>query len=229
MPCSVPAPILHEVPTQPLPFSGPSGSPVGLSPSCACVSPTGFSAPANTTHVGAPVTAAAPASTSSHGGQPPQTVPMNASVSAPPHARTVLTHAQMYSYPHSVLLYSRHILITHVHTRLHTCACAHVLTQYIQLSYMFTHAYTCSEECCWHTQATWHTPSPESGVTCSLWDVPGGPSRGRVTEACPQLSPLLSSLQLLWPCPRLLLRPGGGSAQRQPESGPGLPGRGRVH
>lgn len=96
--------------------------PVGLSPSCAHVSPTGFSAPVNTTHVGAPVTAAAPASTSSHGGQQPQTVPTNASVSAPPHARTVLTRAQMYSDPHSVLLYSHHILNTHVRTRLHTCA-----------------------------------------------------------------------------------------------------------
>lgn len=81
------------------------------------------------------MTAAAPASTSSHGGQQPQTVPTNASVSAPPHARTVLTRAQMYSDPHSVLLYSHHILNTHVHTRLYTCShsaysihtCSHML------------------------------------------------------------------------------------------------------
>ena len=159
MPCSARAPVLHEVPTQPLPFSGLSGSLVGLSPSCAHVSPTGISAPANTIHVGAPVTAAALASTSSHGGQQPQTVPTNASVSVPPHACMVLTHsllhmltcAQMYSYPHNVLLYSHLILNTHVHTHVCTRVCGHVLTQYTQHSYTFTHAYTCSKECCWHT------------------------------------------------------------------------------
>ena len=209
MPCSARAPVLHEVPTQPLPFSGPSGSLVGLSPSCAHVSPTGFSAPANTIHVGAPVTAAALASTSSHGGQQPQTVPTNASVSVPPHACMVLTHsllhmltcAQMYSYPHNVLLYSHLILNTHVHT--HVCThvyvdmCSHSTHSIRTHSHMLIHA----QKSAVGTQATWHTPSPESGVTCSLWDLPGGPSLAGVMEAWSQLSLLLSSLQLLWPRP----------------------------
>lgn len=170
MPCSARAPSLHEVPTQPLPFSGPSGSLVGLSPSCAHVSPTGFSAPANTIRVGAPVTAAAPASTSSHGGQQPQTVPTNASVSAPPHACVVLTHAllhmltraQMYSYPHNALLYSHLILHTHVHTHVcthvHVDMCSHSTHSIHTHSHMLIHA----------QESAWHTGNMAHSITC-VW------------------------------------------------------------
>lgn len=72
---------------------------------CPCV-PTGCSAPASTTHAGAPVTTAVPASTSSHGGQQPWTVPTSASVSAP-----------MCTYPGSGLPRALH---AHTHSHVHT-------------------------------------------------------------------------------------------------------------
>lgn len=179
MPCS--AQLSSVKSQQPLPFSGPSGSLVGLSPSCAHVSPTGFSAPVNTAHGGS---CDRTASASSHGGQ--LTDSANECQCECPSTRPhSLTRAQMYSDPHSVLLYSHHILNTHVHTRLHTCYTVHTA---------FIHVHTClycsSEECCWHIPGNMAHSISWSGITCGLWDVPGVPVRwGRglpTAEPCSQ-------------------------------------------
>lgn len=199
---------------------------------CPCV-PTGCSAPASTTHAGAPVTTAVPASTSSHGGQQPWTVPTSASVSAP-----------MCTYPGSGLPRALH---AHTHSHVHTLnRLRHVCTAPLLPQDVPTLLQVESLSP-YHTQVRSHTyvhtplhrlahlPLAHSGNLAHsiIWVCgmsPGGPvrwgHRGALTAGPP---PPPSSLQLPRPCPRLLLRPRGGPAQCQPEPGPRLPGWGRVH
>lgn len=180
------------------------------------------------------MTAAAPASTSSRGSRPPPTVPTSASVSAPAytHMLAALTHAHN---AHGALTHGMrmpahgHMLAQGSH--LHTLTRAHTRVMHTRCS----HAYKCTRV---HNTPRTHTVPihvllahsgnrhllpPEPG---HIW---GHPWFVGCSPAVPaRLSALPCSLQLPRPRARLLLRPRGGPARRQPEQRQRLPGRGRV-
>ena len=128
-------------------------------------------------------------------------------------AHTVCTHVHTGSCtcrrPHGTLTHTH--TFTHVHSRysgIHTCACAHVLTIRTRLTRVHTRLNTLTRVLLAHGQRGTFCPEPGHvwGHPWLAGRAPGilvGWGHGGVLTA----EPPLSSLQLPWPRPRLLLRP----------------------